>query len=372
MADTADAPVREVAILCSGVALGVYIPGLEIARRLRSHGVRGRVFVLEAFQPAEVEDALIRARERHQRDFRALRMSQQLVRDISPTLDAQALAALAAQLDAAGVSRLLVLSGFWLPWAAAYARERAHCTVEALHIDSVPSPSWLPYAQRPEFAEAAHRYFIDRAAARAAYRLEIGESAPIAHPQRPPELLLHGGGWSVGTFAAALDDALGAGYRASIVRGAVADLQPREGVRNLLLDPQWRAWRDTGPQQLGEFPRLGFLDADGALRYRQSETVPDLFEITRASLAVVSKPGGSTLIDSMAAATPVLFLAPSGKHEQANAEAWIERGYGAWFEQWREQGAQREALERMHAQLLRDRATVPEYCRQLALELGAG
>ena len=61
-AETADRPVREVAILCSGVALGVYLPGLEIARGLRRHGVRGRVFVLEAFQPAEVEDALIRAR----------------------------------------------------------------------------------------------------------------------------------------------------------------------------------------------------------------------------------------------------------------------------------------------------------------------
>lgn len=369
-AETADRPVREVAILCSGVALGVYLPGLEIARGLRRHGVRGRVFVLEAFQPAEVEDALIRARERHQRDFRALRMSQQLVRDISPTLDAAALAALEARLDAAGTTRLLALSGFWLPWAAAYARERPHCALEALHIDSVPSPSWLPYAQRPEFAQAAHRYFIDRAAPRAAFRLEIGEAAPVAHAQRPAELLLHGGGWSVGTFASALDDVLAAGYRASIVRGSAADLQPRAGVRNLLLDPQWRAWRDTGPEQLGEFPRLGFADADGELRYRQSDAVPDLFGITRASLAVVSKPGGSTLIDSMAAATPVLFLAPSGKHEQANAEAWIALGYGAWFEQWREQGAQREALERMHARLARDRAQVPEYCRQLAAELG--
>lgn len=366
-----DTQVREVALLCSGVALGVYLPGLEIARQLPKHGVRGRVFVLEAFQHAQVEQALLRTREQHQGNFRAVRMSQQLVRDISTTFDHAALAGLEARLDQLGVSHLVALSGFWLPWAAAYARTRAHCTVEALHIDSVLSPSWMPYTQRAEFGEVAHRYFIDAAAQRVGFRLEIGDLAPVAYAQRAHELLLHGGGWSVGTFASALDDVLAAGYRASIVRAAAADFSASDRVRNLLLDPDWRAWRDTGPEELGEFPRLGFVEPGGELNYRQSEQVPDLFGITRNSLAVVSKPGGSTLIDSMTAATPVLFLTPSGRHEQANAELWIGLGYGAWFEDWRGQGAQRPALEAMHARLLRDRATLPDYCRQLGQELAA-
>lgn len=361
----------EVAILCSGVALGVYIPGLEIARELRKQGIRARVFVLEAFQHAQVEDALTRTREHHQKNFRALRMAQQMVRDISETLDTAALADLEARFDALGISHVLVLSGFWLPWAAAYARSRPHCTVEALHIDSTSSPSWVPYVQRAEYGEVAHRYFIDSAERRVSFRLDIGELAPIAHGERSHELLLHGGGWSVGTFASALDDVLAAGYRASIVRASLADVSEREGVRNLLLDPDWRAWRDTGPEELGRFPRLGFSEADGEIRFRQSEEQPDLFEVTRASLAVVSKPGGSTLIDSMTAATPVLFLTPSGKHEQANAELWIALGYGAWFEDWRGQGAQRSVLEDMHKRLLLDRPALPDYCRQLGAELAA-
>lgn len=37
----------KIAILCSGVALGVYIPGLYLCGRLREKGTCANVFVLE-------------------------------------------------------------------------------------------------------------------------------------------------------------------------------------------------------------------------------------------------------------------------------------------------------------------------------------
>ncbi len=362
-----------VAILCSGVALGVYIPGLEIARGLREFGIDARVHVLEAFQPEDIEAALLRTREQHRNHFRAVQLSQRLVRDISPSLDRAALARLADAFDARGVSRILALSGFWLPWAAAYGAHRPECSIEALHIDSTISPSWRPYANGDEMRRVAHRSMLDAATGRVSFRLRIGGLDPLPYAEREAAVLLHGGGWGVGTYAAALERALSAGYRASIVRHVEAEMTPMEGVRNLLLDPQWRAWRDTGPEELGHFPPLGSIEADtGEIRFRQSEHYPDLFDITRNVLAVVSKPGGSTLIDSMAAATPLLFLSPSGKHEQANADVWIARGYGDWFERWDAQGASRTALEEMHARLMRDRPGLPDYVRTLATELGRG
>ena len=67
--------------------------------------------------------------------------------------------------------------------------------------------------------------------------------------------------------------------------------------------------------------------------------------------AVVSKPGGCTLIDSLASGTPVILLEAYGYAERSNAEVWIALGYGITFEAWRESGFSIDVLQRLHENL---------------------
>jgi UDP-N-acetylglucosamine:LPS N-acetylglucosamine transferase len=72
----------------------------------------------------------------------------------------------------------------------------------------------------------------------------------------------------------------------------------------------------------------------------------------REAIAVVSKPGGGTLLDSLAAATPVVLLAPWGGPEAKNGALWEELGFGIDFQRWRRTGFDQCVLEDLHHSLL--------------------
>jgi UDP-N-acetylglucosamine:LPS N-acetylglucosamine transferase len=69
-------------------------------------------------------------------------------------------------------------------------------------------------------------------------------------------------------------------------------------------------------------------------------------------MAVVSKPGGGTLLDSLAAATPVVLLPPWGEPEAKNGALWEELGFGIDVERWRKTGFDHHVLEDLHHRLL--------------------
>ena len=87
----------------------------------------------------------------------------------------------------------------------------------------------------------------------------------------------------------------------------------------------------------------------------------DMLELVRGAVAVVSKPGGATLLESFETATPLVFLAPYGAHEAENQGLWEHLGFGLSLEAWRGSGYSLEVLERLHANLLEARRDAPSY-----------
>jgi UDP-N-acetylglucosamine:LPS N-acetylglucosamine transferase len=77
-----------------------------------------------------------------------------------------------------------------------------------------------------------------------------------------------------------------------------------------------------------------------------------LHDVIRAAKAIVSKPGGCTLIDSLAAATPVVFLEPYGYAEASNASLWEHLGFGISYVAWKATGYDPAVLERLHANIV--------------------
>jgi hypothetical protein len=69
-------------------------------------------------------------------------------------------------------------------------------------------------------------------------------------------------------------------------------------------------------------------------------------------MAVVSKPGGGTLLDSLAAATPIVLLAPWGEPEAKNGALWEELGFGIDYHRWRRTGFDQGVLMKLHDRLL--------------------
>jgi UDP-N-acetylglucosamine:LPS N-acetylglucosamine transferase len=95
-------------------------------------------------------------------------------------------------------------------------------------------------------------------------------------------------------------------------------------------------------------------------KYENGEPLPciengeyhSLYDVIRFNQAIISKPGGCTLIDSLASATPVILLEPYGYAEVRNSEIWQRLGYGISYPDWQASGYSMEVLARLQNNLL--------------------
>jgi hypothetical protein len=186
-------------------------------------------------------------------------------------------------------------------------------------------------------------------------RLPVPAGAPLPFAERARRLVAHGGGWGLGTYADVLTELSLAGYALDVLNPRCPDWEGRGPLdRRYVSDPEWHPWVRNAAGDL-TFPPLGEVRPDGDVRYRSQLSFPAAHVNVREAMAVVSKPGGGTLLDSLAAATPVVLLAPWGQPEAKNGALWEELGFGIDFQRWRETGFDHRVLEDLHHRLLEAR-----------------
>jgi hypothetical protein len=186
-------------------------------------------------------------------------------------------------------------------------------------------------------------------------RLPVPAGAPLPFAKRARRLVAHGGGWGLGTYADVLSDLSRARYALDVLGPGSAEWDGRGPLdRCYVSDPDWHPWVRNAAGEL-TFPPLGEVRGDGEVRYRSQPRFPAAHVNIREAMAVVSKPGGGTLLDSLAAATPIVLLAPWGEPEAKNGALWEELGFGIDFERWRETGFDPRVLEDLHHRLLEAR-----------------
>jgi hypothetical protein len=332
-------------ILTSGVALGVHVPGLLLADRLREKGVPVGVSVLERLLPAQKLATTATMKFAFHRDFRVALAGQRMAGSPADSVEPAAVEALFADWRSRGVDRVVVFSGFWLPILAGY-----DCAVDVCHVDSVASPSFIKTVTD---LDLRHVWLADADAGTIPCSIPVSHDSPVPWADREQRVFLHGGGWGMGTYRDRIGELLGHGLQLDVIAYEGRDLTA-EGVRYFMVDPEWHPWLDNG------YPPFGEVGAG----FARSVGHHGSFDLTRAALATVSKPGGGTLLDSLWSATPAVLLEPFGAHEQRNADLWCALGFGLPFDTWRASGFDPELLRPLHEALLK--ADVPDYAEELA------
>ncbi|SEF24146.1 hypothetical protein SAMN05421837_102587 [Amycolatopsis pretoriensis] len=345
-------------ILTSGVALGVHVPGLLLADRLREKGCRAEVNVIERLLPAAKRATAADMKWAFHRDFRLAKTGHRIATDPAEVADDGAVRELMAKWAADGVRTFVVWSGFWLPIVRRYlSTQDASVRVVVCHIDSQASPSFRKAGAADVPAE--HVFMIDAARRSVPCSVPVSPLPPVAWADRE-RLYAHGGGWGMGTYREPVDDLAAHGFELDVLAYEAGDVAGRPGARYFMMDPAWHPWHDDG------YPPFGEVRRDGTVRYTRGVGCPGSFELTRSAMAMVSKPGGGTLLDSLWAATPVVLLEPLGAAERANAGLWQELGFGVPYEDWRATGYSPGVLEALHRNLVRALPDVPDYSSVLA------
>lgn len=347
----------QVTILTSGIGLGIYLPALLNQRALAARGATADIEVLEGYYTdAHQQRHDAHKRAYHQR-FELAQMAHRMARSVDGSLDLEAIERLLLRWCDERRAHFIVWSGFWLPILERY-RELVGVPihVDRCRIDAVVSASFRVHEDL--FADAPEIWLWNAAEQRTVFEIPVSQQAPLGFDDRGHRLVVHGGGWGLGTYRAAAAEMAATPWAFDVVvhardeAPASAD-DARRDDRYYMVDPAWRTWH-RGPDG-HVFPPFGVTDSPPA---RTNDHA--LYQHIRCSKAIMSKPGGGTLIDSLSSATPVVLLEPYGYAEAANGELWQHLGFGVTYAAWRDTGFDGDVLRALHGNLLR-RPRGPDY-----------
>lgn len=350
-----------VTILASGSSFGTYVPALLLDRQLRARGLTTDVLLIENSFLAEKRDNIAKTKSAFHHNFALARMAPKLVRDIEPSLDLDRVERLLDAWEGEGRRCFIVVYGFWVPILARYLARAPFADevrFDLVHPDAVISPSWRYDTTDPRYH---HVWLCDGQQRRINYRLQVDDTPPLAYKQRNGRFVIHGGGWGLGTYQERIPQLTAHGIKLDITAYEPGDLTDRAAAhRYYMIDPAWQPWeRDRDGRHC--FAPRGEVAPDGAVVYAHCDDRPCVYEFIRNAQGIISKPGGSTLIDSLSSATPLIVLEPFGGHEQRNAELWIDLGFAIHYRDWAAEGYGFAVLERLHRNLSAARQRVPNY-----------
>lgn len=360
-----------VTVLTSAVGLGLYIPALLVLRHLRRCGVDAEVEVIERHYTPAYQRTHVAHRDAHHANFALAQLAHRMARGVDHCLDGERMQLLLDRWRRGGRRHFIVWAGFWLPILERYRQSQGGGSLDVDHcrIDAVIPASFNVH--RDLDRRGSEIWLWDWAQRRIVHEIPVTDVPPIPFAARADRLVVHGGGWGIGTYQAAGRALADARYSLDVVVHDPAEAAGQsDGDRAFMLNPQWRAWMQS-PEDGTTFPPMEQV-VGGALVARpgNAEYHP-MHDLIRAGKAIVSKPGGCTLIDSLAAATPVVLLEPYGYAEESNARIWEHLGFGIRYAAWRETGYDAAVLERLHANIVA-RSRGVDYPRAYAQRLAAG
>ncbi len=353
--------MEQFCLLSSGVTLGTYIPAVMLERQMTSRGFSTETYVLESFFREQAQTKLTELKKQIHQSFAFAKMAQKVSSDIKSSYDENKLQQLYQHWSATDSIHLLVFSGFWISIVDQFMAEYSHLmdiNVEIIHMDATPSASWK-----------LHQHLNSNFTNNWLFRLEsetvhytIGTQLPIIpFTERKPELLIHGGGWGIGTYQNTLESSISDHFHLNMVAYEDADLLNSAEISYYQQQPGWNAW-SRGKGGKHTFPPMVVKDANGKDKTTEYEFqgCSPIFQIIQSSKAIISKPGGATIMDSLHAATPLIFLEHYGRYEKDNALLWQSLGLGMSFEEWGKTGFDSEPLAQMHQNLLDIKADTQE------------
>ncbi len=337
-----------ITVLTSATGLGVYIPGLLVRDAIRNIGIRSEVEVLEGFYAHASLQKFLEARDQFRRNFGLALIGHRMARTVDHCLDASRIHDLLNRWQCEGRREFVTWSGYWLPILNRYQRLIAPGSVQVdlCRIDARRSASFEVHAELESGAREIWLWNAERACLD--YEIQVTDKPAPSFETRPNRLLFHGGGWGLGEYQSKLAGAAAAGFELDVViHHRSEQVFHRSGDRCYLIAGDWQPWsRNRSGDH--DYPPTIEIDADGNERLLFGDGVHAMHGIARHCKAIVSKPGGCTLIDSLSAQTPLLWLTPYGFAEQSNAEVWETLGFGMAYEHWCSGGFDRGALDHMH------------------------
>ncbi len=352
----------KITILCSGFGLGFYVPGLLINYYLKNKEINSEVLVFEKYVVENKRDKIAVNKNAYHQNFKLALVSERMPWDIRESIDNDMVEEVLNIWEKENRRNFIVMSGHWIYILDQYKKRinNKPINVDILYIDSEPSPSWKGLNKyNPEYSENYNETFLFNAEKKEiSFYVPVGSGKPVSFKERENRFMIHGGGWGMGTYQEKIHELEENGFKLDVIAYKEDEVKDVEhGHRYFMMDPTWQAW--NGSEVI--FPPFSEVKLGMTPNFESKKQYHTSFDVLRNAKAVICKPGGGTLIDSLAAATPIVLLEPFGHHEKINADLWEKLGLGIKYETWKESGFKLDILEVMHENLVKQRDSAVNY-----------
>ncbi|NEW06394.1 hypothetical protein GK047_10265 [Paenibacillus sp. SYP-B3998] len=343
-----------VTILSAGNSLGVYVPAKLLQLQLRDQGVPADIFMLEHMYDQQTRENIPRYRKAFHDSFTVAKMGYKMAKDSRNSLDENNVATLLHEWKLKGRRRFLALTGFWIPILQRYQEIMASVDLDIrlIRLDASDTPSFSVYGEACDQFKNVWLYPVGEN--RIIQTIAVSQEEPVPFQEREKRYLIHGGGWGIGTYKDKITELTDSDIALNIIAYYNEDIAYESHKfafhRYFMMDPSWSPWQRNAVDEF-DFPPFAEVSQGEASVFESGGSYPKVFELIRHSLGIISKPGGATLLDSLASATPLIFLEPFGDHERSNAQLWESLGLGISYDAWKEQDYAVNVLEDIHRNL---------------------
>jgi hypothetical protein len=338
------AVASRIAILTSLVGYGAFIPALLLYHHLVRLGHTVSLEVIEKYYPADKQQTFEATKTAFQNNIKLAKIASGLSGQFHKNTAAGLLEPLLQSWYTTRTRKFVCFSGLWCDTMADYIEQKGASAAQIIFckVDSGFSSAWKN--SNPALAGQHFTSFFNAAGGTVQYKLMPPEIAALPFTDRENSLLVHGGGWNLGNYSQLASAIPGSLYKKYIVqqRNDGAGHQA-EAVEAVQATHTWNPLHNS--EDFYRFPSYVTSSNPQYIHH-------GLWQLIGRCKAIVSKPGGMTLMDSLVTATPLVMLDPAGKNEEDNAKLWLQLGLGIHYADWQATGFDGSVLGAIHNRLL--------------------
>ncbi|MBC8757664.1 hypothetical protein H2O64_23550 [Kordia sp. YSTF-M3] len=337
-------------IVSSIIGYGVYFPALILFEQLKALGYNVNIYIIERFFDEKATSEFERTKTAFKKDVRLVQIASRIPVKYTEKLSIRKTEALFQEWSNNNSTHFLCFSGLWLETLHAYKNQHPNCTIDACRVDSAVAATWGMLSKHTELITNDLSFFT-ASENKINYVLNIPEIQPVPYLKRENNVTIHGGGWDLGDFTTTTEQFTN--YHVNLI---VNDLNVDFNTKNTTLHankPHWNPLYEDG------FPPFGRMNSDNSITFKANKKHPGILNVLAKSNAIVSKPGGMTLMDSLITETPLIFLKSVGKNENSNKKLWETLQLGIPIETWQKSEHQATTLTEMHERIIAIKKETP-------------
>lgn len=311
--------MKKVLLLSSSLALGVYTPAKILQDELRYLNIETDIHIVEGLFHTDKKINIEENKRRFGENFKLAKAAHAMPNHFTKSIDESLKEPCFKKWNAGNYSLIIVLSGFWLDLVNEYDSNYAHNSkIILLHLDSVESHSWRQsISPRNRYKEI---WFFSEPNNQINYKICTRRYIQDENKS----IIVHGGGWNMGEYKDAIIAMNQAGYRLSVIVNYLEDI-PSSDTENDYYVLQANFNYDLVVENPTYPSLMRYLNGKLVEFHENKNPFADLIN---NSCAILSKPGGGTLLDSLTYGIPVIFVEELAKYEQSNAQLWVRKGLG--------------------------------------------